>query len=435
MKKAMPNPMFSFHIFFSDDNSFTYQDENLNFADASVFLENLGLDLLSHPLQKLTPENKSFLIDYFSERASKIDHLKAIVKIIKIQDENNFFMVFHCCGEKEFSYEYQCKVGLYLAAVHSVENVKHLQLNELPKDEIYKLYQIFEEQYLTEINPLEEMYSHLHIKSNLNKPLRITSQKGIANRTCRFCFQSKPTVSFGQRAHAISKGLGNVSIFCLDECDECNNYFGRTIEKDLITFLDFQRMFTVQKKNANYLNQTIVTNDGGTVFIKSDSSEFQKNVIQQKDHLEVRLMPLNTFIPQHICKALCKAALAVIEEQSDLDILEETIKWVRSDTVDKIDSLMTMGISYLSYSNNETSISIWTRKGDDHNIPFKIVKLSLGLINIYYSLPFALNQNNNLELECIFKDLNFFKNEKISWGKLGDTDAQIISTTLKLFRS
>ena len=38
----------------------------------------------------------------------------------------------------------------------------------------------------------------------------------------RFCGQQVPIVSFNNTAHAISESLGNKSVICREECDNCN---------------------------------------------------------------------------------------------------------------------------------------------------------------------------------------------------------------------
>ena len=124
----MSLPIFSFHIFFLG-HSFTYEDGNLTLSDVCSFFENLGLNLLSDPLQKLTPEYKQHLIQYFHDQASEVKSFHAIVNDIKKQDENNFFMVFHLGNGEPFSYEKCDKIDLYLEAIHRVENIKKIQLH------------------------------------------------------------------------------------------------------------------------------------------------------------------------------------------------------------------------------------------------------------------------------------------------------------------
>jgi len=58
-----------------------------------------------------------------------------------------------------------------------------------------------------------------------------------SNRVCRFCGKQDPVVSFKHTSHAISESLGNKSIICREECDNCNDRFSRTIEPDIANML------------------------------------------------------------------------------------------------------------------------------------------------------------------------------------------------------
>ena len=52
-------------------------------------------------------------------------------------------------------------------------------------------------------------------------------------------------------AHTISEGFGNKHIITNDECDECNEYFGKYVEPDLIEYLDpFRVFFGVQARRV-----------------------------------------------------------------------------------------------------------------------------------------------------------------------------------------
>lgn len=62
-------------------------------------------------------------------------------------------------------------------------------------------------------------------------------------RKCRYCKRTMPQVSFKKKAHTISEALGNKTIITNDECDECNQLFGDTLESDLISIFDFPRMY------------------------------------------------------------------------------------------------------------------------------------------------------------------------------------------------
>ena len=64
-----------------------------------------------------------------------------------------------------------------------------------------------------------------------------------SKRVCRYCNKRSPEVSFRKVAHSISEALGNKKIITNDECDACNEKFGKGIENDLILYLNLYRVF------------------------------------------------------------------------------------------------------------------------------------------------------------------------------------------------
>ncbi|MEX6156050.1 HNH endonuclease [Providencia hangzhouensis] len=46
--------------------------------------------------------------------------------------------------------------------------------------------------------------------------------------------------SFNKEAHAISEALGNKSIILNEECDNCNEFFDKNIERDFLLIMTLQ---------------------------------------------------------------------------------------------------------------------------------------------------------------------------------------------------
>lgn len=77
----------------------------------------------------------------------------------------------------------------------------------------------------------EVLFSHTQ-RNNEVMPMNNIGIKGV---TCRFCNSSSSL--FSNSSHSIPEFLGNKSIFTLDECDQCNAYFGSKLERDLSYFV------------------------------------------------------------------------------------------------------------------------------------------------------------------------------------------------------
>ncbi len=158
-------------------------------------------------------------------------------------------------------------------------------------------------------------------------------------RVCRYCHRSMPEVSFKKVAHTISEALGNKSIKTNDECDECNQFFGDTIEQDFLSIFDVPRLF-YGIKNKNGIphkfvgeNYTIEKDDLGDFKIRYRMKDGE-HVPTEEDVLKgIKLTPKRSFPEQNIYKALCKYVYGVLDEET-LKSFERTRKWLLGDSIE-----------------------------------------------------------------------------------------------------
>ena len=159
---------------------------------------------------------------------------------------------------------------------------------------------------------------------NLDKDSKIKIGEGKKeDRVCRFCKQKYPYVKFNSVAHTISEALGNKKLITNDECDECNSYFDKNIERDFIAYHDFLRTFFGIKNKENQIPQMKGENFSFTM------SENKEATFKLKDEFDfsqpARLKIGNKIKMQNIYKALCKFALSAIDSKH-LSHFDETIK-------------------------------------------------------------------------------------------------------------
>ena len=62
-------------------------------------------------------------------------------------------------------------------------------------------------------------------------------------QVCRFCGRDSANTQFRHTAHAIPELLGNKTLFTREECDQCNSFFGSSIENDLENWTKPTRTF------------------------------------------------------------------------------------------------------------------------------------------------------------------------------------------------
>lgn len=98
---------------------------------------------------------------------------------------------------------------------------------------------------------LQKLRSVYDIKSYGEFTKEWVGEPDKRKRVSRYCHRSMPEVTFKKVAHTISEAFGNKSIKTNDECDECNQFFGDTIEQDFLSIFDIPRLFFgIKKKNG-----------------------------------------------------------------------------------------------------------------------------------------------------------------------------------------
>lgn len=156
-------------------------------------------------------------------------------------------------------------------------------------------------------------------------------------RCCRFCGRSRHEVKFKKAAHTISKMIGNVSLFSLDECDECNLKFA-LFEDDFGKFTMPDRTFG---QVAGYKKiPTLRTGDGNRVEISPgqwqiDVQPQSPSSIEIEDQersikVEIKLQP---YRPLAVYKALVKMAVSVAPEE-ELPFLKDARDWLAAKTLE-----------------------------------------------------------------------------------------------------
>ena len=191
--------------------------------------DNLKLNI--EALQQNTEELRKkidFIVQKYKEHDQKIHRLNTYFS--KLKDGEYFFIL----PTKDIPKEQCFQLYNYLLSLERGED-----FGEMSK-EIEKLF-----------GELRSSYEVLAYNGNTKKGI---GEADKSKRICRFCSKSYPEVSFKKVAHSISEALGNKKIITNEECDTCNEKFGKGIENDLILFLDFFRIFFGVKGKKGFQN-------------------------------------------------------------------------------------------------------------------------------------------------------------------------------------
>ncbi len=216
------------------------------------------------------------------------------------------------------------------------------------------------------------------------------------NRKCRFCGKKENEITFKNKAHAISEGLGNKKVFLYDECDSCNDRFSTEIEPDLINYYSvFRTFFDVKGKGGNkkIKGKNFEISKNGNVEIKFKSIDNRPNIDKNPNEYNLKLKFQEKINSQDIYRCLVKFCLSVIEEK-ELKKFTKTINWVNKKL--KIKKLPKIGelISY-SHFTTEPKLFIYIRKNDDKTIPYMVGEFHLTCKLLTFIVPLCREDKDN----------------------------------------
>ena len=218
-----------------------------------------------------------------------------------------------------------------------------------------------------------------------------------SNRKCRFCGQQVPIVSFNNTAHAISESLGNKSIICREECDNCNERFSRTIEPDIANMLSsLLTIYSIHGKNGirttagkNFklsLNEATKSDTNvGTITIQLQQ-KFPENIEDFfKEQLSLDASTLK-YIPQNVYKCLCKYVVSVVNKRYLTDF-RKTIDWINSTTRYCKLPIVAIGDAQIKMEAPHLIVSI--RKTNNYNYPYCFALFAIANTIFAFIIPFT----------------------------------------------
>lgn len=151
-----------------------------------------------------------------------------------------------------------------------------------------------------------------------------------SDRICRFCRRNSTSTKFRNDAHLIPEFMGNKSLFCYFECDECNAIFSQ-YETAFSNFFNIDHTigrvsgkngvpnFRYNKKNPeiSFKNSILDIRDDntGSVEFNRDAGQIVFNVSRP------------AYIPQHVVKCLVKIGFCMLDSE-DLVNYDLTRRWL-----------------------------------------------------------------------------------------------------------
>lgn len=230
------------------------------------------------------------------------------------------------------------------------------------------------------------------ITFNLDRNRKIKIGEGKKDkRVCRFCGYKIPEVSFNNEAHAISEALGNKKLILNEECDDCNTFFDRHVERDFIHYHDLTRtIFGVKNKDnvipkmkgKNFKLSKLETGDMSIAIMEDIADNTRQGVPKN-----VVFNTGNKINRQNIYKALCKFALSVIASDQ-LSHFSETINWLNGKKSAKVLPKVAVMTSYKTVTKRP-EIVLNLRASGDAKLPFLVAQFKFTFYTYIFIVPFS----------------------------------------------
>jgi hypothetical protein len=365
---------------------FSIFDHETDLNDSSIYLKPIqrNTDIIRNAVREL--------IEKYSEKTPEINQLN---RIFKLMDNGEYFMIIvNYRPNYEEMLKYYSKLIKLNQPNFDIEKILH-EGTELFKS-IWDNYEMF----ITRENSQQ-----------------LIGEKDRSKRICRFCGRTMANGAFFRKeAHAISKGLGNRTVILLEECDECNEYFGKTIERDLLTYLSLYRTFfgilnndnkipTIKGKNFEYRNHgdrniSLHIIDDGINTFPEDPLLPPTNILLKYNE---------KIIKQNIYKVLVKFGLSILDS-SKIVKFKDTIEWLRNadnfkNNLPKIALLTTYDLF-----KEKPLLTVYKRKNDNINIPYAVAEFHFTFLTFVYIIPtFTDDEKYFLSVDEYTEFWKFFK--------------------------
>ncbi len=324
--------------------------------------ENLTINALQESSPELQQQIKDF-VNKYNNNLPQLNQIPAFFK--KLKEKEQFFFIPKIDLKREETF------NLYNQLRASEEGISFEELN----------------------NQMTELFGDLlntyHIKSFGDKRTLI-GEPIKENRMCRFCNNQRENITFENKAHAISEGLGNKTVVLYDECDNCNTEFSQTIEPDIIQYLSlFRTIFDIKAKKGSKKFK-------GKNFDLRKEGSLKLSLFSEKDGDEKILFPYKVNLEsyendliclQNIYKSLAKYFISVIDKEY-LPKFKKTIEWINggreADNLPKIAEML----SYHSFSPHPKLVC-YIRKNDEKTIPFAVCEFYFTCKIFVFIIPFC----------------------------------------------
>jgi hypothetical protein len=235
----------------------------------------------------------------------------------------------------------------------------------------------------------EVVFSYAFEKDSFPKKTKIGTRDP---QWCRFCDRDEPV--FRGDSHVIPAGLGNRSLFSLEECKDCNDPWGSDIEDNLAKYLFLMRAVArirkrkggVKYKRAPGSKSSVASNpEDNLVRVEIEAADDSVKMEDLGDNTMLLTAQGQPYSPMKAVKALARLGLFVLEK-ADYDNCDHVVRWLRGEA------------EYLPYfirafvpgsGRRLVRLRVYRRVCDDIDVAPFLVHLSYSSVDLLFPFPNA----------------------------------------------
>ncbi len=344
---------------------------------------------------RMKSEWRNLLICFFKQWSRLLPQINEVIKFISHIDDGKYLGV---------------SLNTKLELLEEVRLLFYMQERE-QNISTKRLYLEFKHQY----GALLKIYKPFTY--SINERIRF-GEYNRKQRVCRYCGKDFTETTFKNDSHTISNCLGNVNYFTRDECDECNRFFGATIEQEFLNYISIYRTlsslhtgfpsFTTKTKKfalgVDELTKKIdykVLDENGFKIIESD-----KQIVLRHD---------GGFINFHwVYRALVKFVIGMLPNE-ELKYFKDTIKWVNGEK--DYSSLPMVKKTIFKDPVQHPYINMYFRKNNSNKYPYLIAEFHVNHLEFVYAIPGCQRDNFEVKNNIIDDFLKLIKNDS-KWRSL-----------------
>lgn len=254
------------------------------------------------------------------------------------------------------------------------------------------------------------------------------------NKKCRFCGRDESNTSFTKIAHVFPECIGNMVLASNYECDECNQFFGNTIENEFANYFSlYHSIMQISGKNGKpkccfkvpcstrndtcmkYCVRIEFQDDTPSISLCEDVDKKYINLSNNSIQIS---KPIGKHCPIAVFKAIVKMAITVMPTE-ELSLFSGTIKWLLEKNHSNIFNKKLLVRYKMIPGFNVTKFPhyiLYRRKKTVWNKPYMLLNLTYGCFSLFVEIPRDNDCSSNDGIKALpFPPISFYTSTEGIW--------------------